>query len=129
LVELRTTKATLHPHILHRIGSTPSFRKKVASEFVAIRDKPGSLPARTMLDDVFEDFVDPDGNFLEQFQTEGFDSRFFELYLFAYLAPSFARRLGFIVEWHVDLSNSFCHFAFDHMPWFSEKGVVLGTSF
>ena len=43
---------------------------------------------RGMLDDVYRDFADPDGNFLEQFQTNGFDSRFFELYLFAYFSRS-----------------------------------------
>ncbi len=47
-----------------------------------------SLPARLMADDVYQDFVDPDGNFLEQFQTSGFDARFFELYLHAYFSRS-----------------------------------------
>lgn len=31
-------------------------------------------------------FQDPDGNFVEQFQTTGFDARIWELYLFAVLA-------------------------------------------
>ena len=30
----------------------------------------------------------PDHNFLQQFQTDGFDARFFELYLFAYFSGS-----------------------------------------
>ena len=33
-------------------------------------------------------FKDPDGNFVEQFQSEGFNARFWELYLFALLAES-----------------------------------------
>ena len=41
-----------------------------------------------MLEEVYQDFDDPDGNFLEQFQTTGFDSRLFELYLFAYFSRS-----------------------------------------
>jgi hypothetical protein len=41
-----------------------------------------------MLDDIFQDFRDQDGNFLEQFQTTGFDARFFELYLYAYFSRS-----------------------------------------
>ena len=41
-----------------------------------------------MLDDIYQEFVDKDGNFLEQFQTTGFDTRFFELYLFAYFSRS-----------------------------------------
>ena len=43
---------------------------------------------RGMLEDVYLDFDDPDGNFLEQFQTTGFDARFFEIYLFAYFSRS-----------------------------------------
>lgn len=43
---------------------------------------------RGMLEDVYRDFDDPDGNFLEQFQTTGFDARFFEFYLFAYFSRS-----------------------------------------
>jgi len=41
-----------------------------------------------MMDEAYAEFQDPDGNFLEQFQTTGFDSRCFELYLFAYLSRS-----------------------------------------
>jgi hypothetical protein len=41
-----------------------------------------------MLDDVYRGFEDLDANFLEQFQTTGFDERFFELYLFAYFSRS-----------------------------------------
>jgi hypothetical protein len=36
-----------------------------------------------MMREIYADFDDPDGNFLEQFQTTGFDARTFELYLFA----------------------------------------------
>jgi hypothetical protein len=46
-----------------------------------------------MLDDVYQTFDDPDGNFLEQFQTSGFNARFLELYLFAYFT-----RTGFAVD-------------------------------
>jgi len=46
-----------------------------------------------MLDDVYKSFVDTDGNFLEQFQTSAFDSRFLELYLHAYFSRS-----GFAVD-------------------------------
>ena len=41
-----------------------------------------------MLEDVYQTFPDPDGNFVEQFQTTGFDARFFELYLYAYFSRS-----------------------------------------
>jgi hypothetical protein len=40
-------------------------------------------PARAMMQAVFANFHDADGNFVEQFQTSGFDARTFELYLHA----------------------------------------------
>jgi hypothetical protein len=40
-------------------------------------------PARGMLREVYAEFPDPDGNFVEQFQTTGFYARTFELFLFA----------------------------------------------
>ena len=42
-------------------------------------------PARGMIREVFRYYADKDGNFVEQFQTTGFDSRVWELYLHAYL--------------------------------------------
>ena len=40
-------------------------------------------PAVGMMEEVFESYDDMDGNFVEQFQTTGFDSRVWELYLHA----------------------------------------------
>jgi hypothetical protein len=56
--------------------------------FKALATLDGYLPARTLLKDVWTEFVDRDGNFVEQFQTTGFDSRIWELYLFAFLWDS-----------------------------------------
>ena len=53
----------------------PQFRNLIGS--------PMHAPARAMMSAIFADFDDPDGNFVEQFQTTGFDTRTFELYLFA----------------------------------------------
>jgi hypothetical protein len=44
----------------------------------------GSAPSRGMMNEVFASFADVDGNFVEQFQTTGFDARVWELYLHAY---------------------------------------------
>ena len=49
---------------------------------------PGAEPGRIMANKVFQDFNDTDGNFIEQFQSTGFDSRIFELYLFAFFSNS-----------------------------------------
>jgi hypothetical protein len=46
-----------------------------------------------MLNNVYQDFSDPDGTFLGEFQSAGFNARFFELYLFAYFSRS-----GFLVD-------------------------------
>src|SRR5437667_4595816 len=67
--------------------------RKLHPDFECLRTWPGAEPTRWMLDDVYQTFTDPEGNFLEQFQTTGFDARCFELYLFAYLSRS-----GFAVE-------------------------------
>ena len=61
---------------------------KAHPSFEALRTAPVSAPTRAALDDVYQDFEDPDGNFLEQFQTTGFDTRYFELYLHAYFTRS-----------------------------------------
>ena len=37
------------------------------------------------------------------------------------------RERGCIVEWHVGLSKSFCHFTFDDFSWLSQEGVVFGS--
>jgi hypothetical protein len=56
---------------------------KLHPQFVNLRDSPGYKPARRMLRELQQHFDDPDGNFVEQFQTTGFDSRTFEFFLFA----------------------------------------------
>jgi hypothetical protein len=45
-------------------------------------------PARGIMEAMMFSFKDPDGNFVEQFQSDGFNARFWELYLFALLAES-----------------------------------------
>jgi hypothetical protein len=62
--------------------------EKLNSNFADIRTATTTIAVRAMLEGVFESFEDPDGNFKEQFQTTGFDSRFFELYLYAYFSRS-----------------------------------------
>jgi len=42
------------------------------------------IPAREMIKNMMPSYIDIDGNFVEQFQSSGFDSRLWELCLFAY---------------------------------------------
>lgn len=43
------------------------------------------VPAKTIINEMMLHFMDIDGNFIEQFQSTGFDARLWELYLNAYL--------------------------------------------
>lgn len=54
---------------------------KLHPQFVALRDLPVYEPARGMIDELTADMSDIDGNFVEQFQSTGFDARTFELFL------------------------------------------------
>lgn len=55
----------------------PSFSKLCQSNAFA--------PARRLIAEIMPHFVDVDGNFVEQFQTTGFDARMWELYIYSYL--------------------------------------------
>ncbi len=57
-------------------------------QFFTLRDAPSYSPARGQLRELQSIFSDPDGNFVEQFQTTGFDARTFELFLFAMFIES-----------------------------------------
>lgn len=53
--------------------------------FEIVRTHPSKAEARRVIDKVFSTFHESDGNFVEQFQTTGFNARLFELYLHAAL--------------------------------------------
>ncbi|MBD3831753.1 MAG: hypothetical protein IE910_00155 [Brevundimonas sp.] len=58
-------------------------RERLHPSFVVLMESPGYAPARRMIEPMMRWFDDVDGNFIEQFQTTGFDQRIWELYLFA----------------------------------------------
>jgi hypothetical protein len=51
--------------------------------FREVRDGKGFAPARAALERIYSRVGDRDGGFRRQFQTDGFDARIWELYLFA----------------------------------------------
>jgi hypothetical protein len=53
--------------------------------FASLSGDEAHTPARAIIKEMMPHYVDIDGNFVEQFQTTGFDARLWELYLFAYL--------------------------------------------
>jgi hypothetical protein len=61
--------------------------------FEIVRTHPSKVIAKQAMEEVFTTFTDPDGNFIEQFQSTGFDARVFELYLHAAL-----KERGMVIE-------------------------------
>jgi len=59
--------------------------EKLHPGFVMLKDSEGYSSAKGIISEMMPHFVDIDGNFVEQFQTTGFDARLWELYLFAYI--------------------------------------------
>lgn len=58
---------------------------KLSPLFWMVANLEGYSPARGMIREVFRYYDDKDRNYIEQFQTTGFDARIWELYLHTYL--------------------------------------------
>ena len=56
---------------------------RLNNDFVKLTQLEGYSPARGIIEPMMHWYEDLDGNFVEQFQTTGYDARFWELYLFA----------------------------------------------
>ena len=59
--------------------------EKLHPFFVALSSDSAFFPARSIITEMMPHYADIDGNFVEQFQSTGFDARLWELYLYAYL--------------------------------------------
>jgi hypothetical protein len=58
-------------------------RDRMNPGFLKLLEQEGFTPARAIIEPMMRWYEDLDGNFIEQFQTTGFDARIWELYLFA----------------------------------------------
>ena len=58
-------------------------REKLSEDFLKLAEQEGLSPARGIIEPMMHWYEDVDGNFIEQFQTTGFNARIWELYLFA----------------------------------------------
>jgi hypothetical protein len=58
---------------------------KLHPDFTVLRESSGFSPAREIITEIAYTFEDPDGNYIQQFQSDGFDARLWELYLYAVL--------------------------------------------
>jgi hypothetical protein len=67
--------------------------EKLSQAFVHLATAEGFSCARQLTEAMMSFYEDVDGNFVEQFQTTGFDARFWELYVFALLTE-----VGFVLD-------------------------------
>lgn len=90
------------------MNNLPPFQELVpdpqlADSFKLVRDFPTYAPAKATIQEKFQSFQESDGNFVEQFQSSGFDSRLWELYLSISLTE-----LGFEVDRPYDRPDFRC---------------------
>lgn len=67
--------------------------ERLNPDFVKLITQEAYSPARGIIEPMMRWYEDADGNFVEQFQTTGFDQRIWELYLFATFVE-----LGFVFD-------------------------------
>lgn len=60
-------------------------REKLHPDFIVLAESNGYSPAREIIKEIAYTYEDPDGNYIQQLQTTGFDARLWELYLYAVL--------------------------------------------
>lgn len=63
-------------------------RDRMSQSFLRLIDEAGFSPARELIAPMMRWYEDVDGNFVEQFQSTGFDARLLELYTFALLVEN-----------------------------------------
>ena len=82
-------------------------RGQLSEDFLKLAEKEGFSPARGIIKPMMHWYEDVDGNFVEQFQTTGFNARIWELYLFATFVE---------MEYHLDRTH--------RVPDFTCNGVL-----
>ena len=90
MIEIFTTGSKFFPQGDERGKKIDIFQPIYPSEkanpaFESVRTLLGYSSAKGIISEAMHHFLDVDGNFIEQFQTSGFDARLWELYLFAFL--------------------------------------------
>lgn len=91
LLQLVPAEVEVHRVQGDEVGDPVDFFAPVAAEdrlhatFKRVRDERGQTSARGLINIMMRWYEDRDGNFIEQFQTAGFDARVWELYLWATL--------------------------------------------
>lgn len=62
--------------------------ERVHPYFTFLSEEPRFEAARNLIKEAIYSFVDVDGNYIQQFQSDGFDARLWELYLYIYFYNS-----------------------------------------
>ena len=100
--QLSQTGKTIFPQSDGPHKSVDLFQPQMPSDrwnpcFGAMLEYPHWQPAIGIMSEMMRHFVDVDGHFVKEFQSNGFDARIWELYLYAYLKEE---RLHFDREHH-----------------------------
>lgn len=73
------------PHYIYKQIVAP---EKLHPYFRDLVEEPRFEAARNLIEEIIYTFTDPDGNFIKDFQTSGFDNRLWEVFLYVYLHES-----------------------------------------
>lgn len=84
LEETELKEQIFNKNIILDLFSYKVKKSKLDKYFEFISQSRAHSAARNVINEIMPYFFDVDGNFIEQFQTQGFDSRLWELYLFSY---------------------------------------------
>lgn len=82
-------------------------KEKLNRDFETITAIEGYSPAVELMKPMMRWYEDADGNFVEQFQTTGFDTRLWELYIFAMLVEA-----GYVLDRSVPIPDFYARNAF-----------------
>ena len=91
-------------------------KDRLHHDFIVLQESNGFSPAREIITEIAYTFEDPDGNYIQQFQSDGFDSRLWELYLYAVL-----HELDFEIDRAFKAPDYVC-------SWFGQKVIVEATT-
>lgn len=95
-------------------------RDQLNPAFVTLIEDESFSPARGIIEPMMRWYEDADGNFVEQFQTTGFDQRIWELYLFATFIEQ-----GFLLDRTAAVPDFVCQGLAGH---FTTEAVTVGPT-
>ena len=95
-------------------------KQPLHQSFLNLTELEGYSPAKEIIEPMMRWYEDADGNFVEQFQTTGFDSRIWELYLFSLFTE---------VGYSIDKSSAIPDFCCSGIPGqFSVEATTVNPS-